>query len=944
MICVLLLIACLVNGQLVITNEPNPVALAQRLVGEGVTISGVTFTGNSLMAGYFKNLGSTNINLDSGIVLSTGRAKSAGSGSNGMDGNGTTLASNVNASNDWGLPGDNNLALAIGADVLDMGDACILEFDFIPSGDSVKFNYVFSSEEYVPAFACENYNDAFAFFISGPGITGLKNIALVPGTNLPVSIENINNVIENGSPLCPSNPVYFLNNSNNTRFTHDGHTVVLTALSRVQPCAVYHLKLVISDNFDALFDSGVFLEAKSLTSNIVEFTNQTQIDPSNDSSYIVEGCLSGSFKVERPRPSPQPLSISLTYTGTAVNGVDVQLLPATVTIPANDSVVIVNVVPMIDNLPEGIEHLKIYAYANCNSIVPTDSTVIQIRDYDILGLEPDTAIICRGSAASLLASSGYTTYTWSPVPGLNNYNIPNPVATPLANNTTYICTADLGTCHARDSVFIEWKSIQLDSVKHVNCSGAATGHIYVSGSGDWVAPVRYSVNNGTLQTSGHFSGLTVGQYIVRITDAGNCIDSVIVDITQAFPDLVISDTSVTPASCTGAPDGTITVTATGGNPPYRYSSNGATFQTGNILNVRSGTFTITVKDANNCTAVLTNVEVPFVNSVTLSTGADPVICESKQTVLPATTNANSVRWTPSATLDNPVLLNPTANPVVTTKYYIVATTGVCTRRDSVTVIVNPAPSANAGVDTTVCYGGEITLQGNGGVQFEWTPRTNLSDANSQSPVIAGLQGPKEFIYSLAVVDANGCRSLKNDSMRLYVPPPAELFAGWDTAVAIRQPLQLVAVDINRIGFTKYTWEPGNSLNNPLIRTPVATLTDEFTQFIVTASTDENCTGKDTVLVKTYRGPDIYVASGFTPNGDGKNDVLKAFPIGMKSFGYFNIYNRYGQLVFSTTNENIGWDGRFKGALQTMSTFVWIATAVDYKGNFVQRKGTTTIIP
>ncbi len=931
------------EAQLVITNEPNAAALAQKLVGDGVTIANVTFTGNSLMAGHFKNLGLTNIGIDSGIVLTTGKAKTA-SGDNGVDGNGSTLAAEVNASNDWALPGDTDLATAIGADVLDMEDACVLEFDFTPSGDTVRFKYVFSSEEYVPAFACGNFNDAFAFFISGPGITGQKNIALVPNSNLPVSIENINNVLEDDNPLCPNNPMYFLDNSLNTRFTHDGHTVVLTALSRVQPCNTYHLKLVISDNFDDLYDSGVFLEARSLTSNLVRLINNTQIDPVNNNSYIVEGCLAGSFKVKRPLPSAVPLSIQLTYSGTTVNGTDVQLLPSVVTIPANDTMVIVDVIPIIDNLPEGIETLKVYGFANCNSNIPTDSTLIQIRDYDILGLTPDTAIICRGSSVQLDASSGYQQYNWSATPGLSAYNTAITTATPLTNAVTYVCTADLGTCHARDSVYIEWKSLRLDSVKNVNCSAAATGEIFVTGLGNWVNPVRFSANNGPLQSTGHFTGLPVGNYIIRIKDAGNCIDSVLVTINQAYPDLLITDTAVTPASCSGNPDGTITVTASGGKPPYRYSVNAVNFQTSNILNVRTGTYTVTVKDSNNCITSIVNVFVPFVNTVSITMGADPVICESRSAPLPASTNASSVSWTPALTLNNATAVNPVASPIVTTQYYITATTGVCVKRDSVTVIVNPAPRPNAGIDTTVCFGGQIELAGSGGVQYQWFPSLNLSNSTVYNPVVSGLQGPQTYQYSLSVVDANGCQSLKNDTMKLRVPPPAELFAGWDTAVAVRQPLKLFAKDVNNIGFIKYSWQPEVNLNNPFIQNPTAILTDAVTEFIVTASTSANCIGKDTVYVKTYRGPEIYVASAFTPDGDGKNDVLKAFPVGIKSFSYFNIYNRYGQLVFSTTNQNVGWDGKFKGALQKLNTFVWIAAAIDYKGNLIQRKGTTTILP
>jgi gliding motility-associated-like protein len=934
-----LLTASVCNAQLVITNEPSALALAQKLVGEGVVISNVTFTGNSLMAGLFKNNGGTNINIDSGIVLTSGRAKSALPFDIALDGDGTDPANFNLASTDWGLPGDVNLAAAIGVPVADMEDACVLEFDFVPSGDTVKFNYIFSSEEYDPTFACSEFIDAFAFFISGPGIVGQQNIALVPGTNLPVSIFNINNVIEFGNPLCPQNPSYYLDNSGNTYFTHDGHTVLLTAVSQVEPCNVYHLKMVISDNSDDLYDSGVFLEAKSLSSNIVTLTNNTQTDVS-DNSYIVEGCITGSFTIKRPNAADYPLNVRLSYTGTAVNGVDVQLLPDVVVIPANDSDIVVNVIPIIDNIPEGIEYFKIFAISGCGSTVPIDSTVIQIRDYDTLGILPDTAIICKNSSIQITASAGNTTYQWNAVPGLNNYAISNPVATPVSGNVTYTCTAQLGTCNSRDSVFLQWKELELISVRHVNCQGAATGQIIVSGGSEWTAPVQYSINNQSPQANGIFNNLPVGNYIIRVKDASTCLDSVIVDINQAFPNLLITDTVITAATCTGTADGKIIVTASGGKPPYRYSSNGTTFQASNILPVRTGIYSITVKDNNGCIKVMEGVNVPFINSVTLSTGAAPVICESKSTILPATANATTVSWSPTATLNNPALLNPTADPVITTMYTITATTGICIKKDSVQVIVNPAPAPDAGANDTICFGGEGQLSGSGGVDYIWTPDRYLSDPGIRNPVVSQAS---TITYYLEVIDANGCKSLSKDAVVITVPPPAKLFAGWDTAVAIKQPLQLLATDVNHIGFINYSWEPGGGLNNPLIRNPIAVLTAAETQFIVTASTAANCVGKDTVYVKTYKGPDIYVANIFTPNGDGTNDILKAFPVGIRSFSYFNIYNRYGQLVFSTTNEDTGWDGRYKGAVQNLGTFVWIAAAVDYKGNVLQRKGTTTII-
>ena len=217
----------------------------------------------------------------------------------------------------------------------------------------------------------------------------------------------------------------------------------------------------------------------------------------------------------------------------------------------------------------------------------------------------------------------------------------------------------------------------------------------------------------------------------------------------------------------------------------------------------------------------------------------------------------------------------------------------------------------------------------------------MSDVSVREPIVSGASA--SITYQLDVTDANGCHSLVSDPVVLTVLPPAKLFAGRDTSVAIGQPLRLVATDVNHIGFIQYSWMPQEVFNDALVKNPVAILTDANNQLIVTAKTIDNCIGIDTIKVKTYKGPQIYVANTFTPNADGTNDVLKAFPIGIKTFSYFNIYNRFGQLVFSTSNENIGWDGKFRGVVQNMGTFVWIAAAVDYKGNLIQRKGTTTII-
>lgn len=938
------------TAQLTITPSSNAQALAQRLVGDGVSISNVTFTGSTEMAAFFNSRPNVGLGLDSGIVITNGRAKTSG-GDNGVDLNGLDIADNVLADNSWNLGGDTQLANAIGFPLSELHDAAILEFDFIPLGDSIKFRYVFSSEEYTPAFACpgtfSSYNDAFAFFITGPGFPAPTNIALVPNTNLPVSIFNINNVKDfSGVALCPANTIYYVDNTSGSYLTHDGHTTVLTALAEVVPCQTYHLKLVISDVGDALYDSGVFLEAKSLSSNSFELTNLTQTD-ANGVSYLVEGCVTGSLKIKRRNASSFSQVVNLAYGGTVTNGVDVQTMPNSVTIPSGQSEVLLNIHPLIDNITEGNEILKIYTLAACgSSSIPTDSAMIELRDYDTLtvfpGQHPDTAFVCHNSSITLHASVGFTTYQWDANSTLNNANIRTPIATPQNEYTKYYCTASIGTCNARDSINIKVKKIQLDTKTDVNCAGGNTGQITTSVGTGWQAPVEYSLNNQAWQPAATFNNLPVGNYTIKIRDASGCIDSVSTSLVQSYPDLLIQQIDTSFASCSGNADGHIIVNATGGKPNIQYSiNNGSSYQNSNNFPVRQGNYIVKIKDANGCLSQPQNVVIGLHNNIILQAGLLPPFCEgSSSGPLPLISDASSFAWTPTAHLSNAGIKNPIANPTADTKYYVTATRGICNKKDSIQVRVNPAPLPNAGDDVAICVGGSIELHGSGGIEFTWTPSDWLSDPHAATPTV--VRPLENRYYYLKVKDANGCNSLVYDTVMLKVTPSVRMFAGYDTVAAMGQPIQLYAVELGSSGVRTYSWDPPYGLNNPFIQSPIATI-DHDMIYEVTGRTAENCEGSARIHIKVYKGPEIYVPSAFTPNNDGTNDILRAIPVGMKQTQFFKVYNRWGQLVFSTRNFHQGWNGRINGVMQSTGTYVWIAQGIDYRGKTVYRKGTTTLL-
>jgi gliding motility-associated-like protein len=144
------------------------------------------------------------------------------------------------------------------------------------------------------------------------------------------------------------------------------------------------------------------------------------------------------------------------------------------------------------------------------------------------------------------------------------------------------------------------------------------------------------------------------------------------------------------------------------------------------------------------------------------------------------------------------------------------------------------------------------------------------------------------------------------------------------------------------GATNYSWNPGIGLSNPFIANPVLNVTSDVTYHII-ATTPAGCRGDGKLTVKVFKGPEIYMPTGFTPNGDGKNDKFKPFTVGITNLNYFRVYNRWGQLIFSTDKLNDGWDGRITGTEQPSGTYVWMVQGVARDGKVITKKGTITLI-
>ncbi len=192
-----------------------------------------------------------------------------------------------------------------------------------------------------------------------------------------------------------------------------------------------------------------------------------------------------------------------------------------------------------------------------------------------------------------------------------------------------------------------------------------------------------------------------------------------------------------------------------------------------------------------------------------------------------------------------------------------------------------------------------------------------------------------YPVTLFAKDGAGCFSdtLKRD----IIISGTNANAGIDVLVAPGQPVQLQAG-----GGVTYTWSPSTGLSNPNIANPIAINNQDIT-YTVTASTPQGCSSTDQVSILVYKGPDIYVPTAFSPNGDGRNDLFRAVPVGISAFESLSVFNRYGQKIFFTSNAQFGWDGTWQSQKQPQGVYVWMVSGVDFKGERIFKKGTVMLV-
>ncbi len=660
-------------AQITTVANSNAQQLVQSIMGKGYTVSNAKLTCPTSASGTFIST-TSNIGIGQGILLTTGNIADA----NGPNSDpGTSVTSG----------GGEDAQLHDLCDTITT-DACVIEFDLIPSCEELKINYVFASEEY-PQYVGSDYNDIFAFFISGPGITGTKNIATLPNSNTPVTINNVNSVTNNK---------YFVDNNNGKTVGYNGFTTPLTASVKVIPCSSYHLKMAIADVVDALYDSGVFIEAGSISCDAPEIISP----PACANAPTISLCAPAGFTYDWPIGQPG-----------AVPPYNQQCL--TVNNPQAGDVYTVNLTAIGGGCPA--------------------VTKITLKGADFT--VRDTSV-CIGAPKFTLNATPLTkgtyNFKWEPATNLSCTNCQNPVFDPLSTQTYTVTMSDSNVVNCNKTKIVKvtvGTSFSISSSGAEICEGeqatlTVTGaDTYVWQPGNLTGAIQ-NVSPATTTT------YTITGSSPSATCPGNPVTTATVTVGKK-PIVTTTDVTIckgVAAKLTGVISGGASKGAwTGGAGvfvPDRTALDATYIPT--AAEETAGTVVLTLESEDPvgpCVKVDKQLTITIIPGVTVNAGPDQLICIGSKAQLAGTSGGPSANgtwsggagtYTPGNTDPNAIYTPSTAeeNAGKVILKYTVANGGnvACTgTSDEMILTIEKLPIVSAGDPVGACEDNPIKLHG-----------------------------------------------------------------------------------------------------------------------------------------------------------------------------------------------------------------------------------------
>jgi gliding motility-associated-like protein len=330
---------------------------------------------------------------------------------------------------------------------------------------------------------------------------------------------------------------------------------------------------------------------------------------------------------------------------------------------------------------------------------------------------------------------------------------------------------------------------------------------------------------------------------------------------------------------------------------------------------------------------------------------DSTICDVGSTVVlygvnngPPPSGGFNYLWIPATNVSDPT---SESTPVVIPglrNYYVLQTVDAngCYLRDSAKIIVKPFHGTLVPTSAEGCIGDPIPLHAGGGTQYNWFSDPGLSSVPTTIFDCTACPDPKatpplgQNDYYVLITSDVGCKDTIKASLLIHDKPTIQAFPA-DTTIKYGS-----SVVLHAYGGTFYSWSPTSSLNDSYSPAPLATPKDP-TSYVVTGANEFGCMSTDTSIVKIDYSAPTDIPNAFSPNGDGLNDVFKVQNIGFRKLLVFQVFDRWGNKVFDTTNPNEGWDGTYKGKPLNVDTYYYLIK-LGYENDAVETfKGDVTLI-
>ena len=522
----------------------------------------------------------------------------------------------------------------------------------------------------------------------------------------------------------------------------------------------------------------------------------------------------------------------------------------------------------------------------------------------------------------------------------------------LCPNLYTVIVRDANLC--QQTFIYDLNSNALTSTIEVNdiaCYGEL-GQIIVEGIGG-EPPFTYSLNGGSPQSNGTFNNVSQGTYNITIEDVNGCLDSQIAIITEP-EELQAESISVVHSSCFESNDGEISINAVGGTEPYEYALiPGTGFQPlSSFIGLGANNYELTIRDANGCELmyafeIMEPEEIPSLSIENLNAS----YCDNEEPVEFSVNVAEAVVSGPGVSQGNspstyvftPSGLNPGIYVIVALLESAGNNGVICRRERSLEVIIHPTTEASfVGLESSYCWNNpDIELIGTpqGGI-FEGDGISN-SELITQQTSAAGTIDIS-YIYT----NEFGCTDIETQEVEISGPKISiedEINVNFGDSI-ILAPILDFDWTIDGI---EYVWEPPLYLSCTDCPNPVVIPMNDVI-YTVTAIDQNGCSNEQDIRINAVKDFRVFIPSAFTPNGDGKNDVLVFNSNWVSKVNYFRIFDRWGQLVFEANefepnNENHGWDGRFNGEDLNGGSYVYYTEFVFADGNIQTKSGSVTLL-